>query len=241
MNTTVALVMIGIAVTGGLVLAASFVLREFSEWFLPLLLGALFTTATVWAVLQLFAGVLSLRGFKYSFGFGPSDGITWPDAVRVTTLLLTAELVTIGVWLADYLDDRGQRTAAPAWAWAHVSGVCRVIWHCALAPVMLVRDWLHHRSVRWPLRPRNRFVLAAVLGDLAGDFARGLLYPLSAARRFQWRRLVTVTRTVPVPRDEAMVVEGVGVAGEVLQTWRVGENLPAPRESAEQRRERTRV
>lgn len=88
------------------------------------------------------------------------------------------------------------------------------------------------RLFAWPRRPRHRFELAAVLGELAGDIVRLVPALCSAGRRVEWRRLVKVTRTHPVPDTaQPVVVDGEAVAGEILRTWRALDAAPAPRDS----------
>lgn len=232
MSTTLMVILGGVALAGGLVMLGGYVAREFAGALPAIVFGGLAATVVMWAVVQLMSGVFSARGLAYSFGLAEAGGLTWPTAVRVTTLALTTELLTLAAWAADYRADRGPRSPLHAWLWAHVSGPCRIAWHAVVAPVMVLRDRIYRRLLAWPARPRHRSELAAVLGELAGDIVRLVPALCSAGRRLEWRKLVKVTRTRPVPDTaEPVVIDGEAVAGEILQTWRALDAAPAPRDS----------
>ncbi len=232
MNGTIALIFLGIAVTGGLVLLVRWAAREISELAIGIVLALLAVTAIGWAAVQLLTGVFSWHGLAYSVGLAPAGDLTWPVAVRVTTLALITELIVLTAWAADYHADRGPHRPAHAWLWAHITAPSRMVWHGALAPAMVLRDLAYRRRYAWPVRPRHRFELAAILGALAGDVLRPIAALPTTARRLAWRNLITVTRThrVPVVPD-VTVVDGEAIPGEILQTWRACDNLPAPREA----------
>lgn len=229
MSTTLMAIVGGVALAGGLVLLGGYVAREFAGTLPAIVFGGLGATVVVWAVAVLMSGVFSAQGLAYSFGLADAGDLTWPAAVRVTTLALATELATLVVWAADYRADRGPRRAVHAWLWAHVSGPCRIAWHGVVAPVMVLRDRVYRRLFAWPVRPRHRFELAAVLGELVGDMARLVPGLWSARHRVQWRELVKVTRTTAVPdTTQPVVVDGEAVAGEVLHTWRALDAAPVP-------------
>src|SRR3954454_22899799 len=68
--------------------------------------GVAVVAALAYAVLRLLADVLSLRGVMYSFGFGPGDGLMWPEVTRVVTWLLAVELCAAAGMIGNYIDGR---------------------------------------------------------------------------------------------------------------------------------------
>ncbi|MGH8920172.1 MAG: hypothetical protein ACRD0H_17875 [Actinomycetes bacterium] len=233
MNTTIAIAMIIVAGVGGLFMAGAWVAREFNGLLPALVFGGLGLTAALWAACQLLAGVFSAQGLAYSFGLADAGNLTWPTAVRITTLALATELLTLAAWAADYLADRGPLSPLHAWLWAHVSGPCRIAWHAVVAPAMALRDRVYRRLFAWPVRPRHRFELAAILGELVGDIVHLVPALWSVGRRLEWRKLLKVTRTRPVPdtAKPVVVVDGESVAGEILHTWRALDAAPTPRDT----------
>ncbi len=195
MSSTITLVLLAAAAAGGLVLLGEWVAREFRAWIPTIVIAGLALIAGLWTAVQLLTGVFSVHGLAYSFGLREAGDLTWPTAVRVTTLVGLAELVTLAVWAADQYTDRGPRRRLHGWLWAHVSGPSRILWHGGLALVLVLRDRLCRRALHWPVRPRRRVELGAVLGELARDVGRGLVVPVSRARRFQWRTLPRDTTT----------------------------------------------
>jgi hypothetical protein len=194
----------------------------------------------VWLLFHLLDQVFSTAGLAYSFGLGPATNVEWPGLVRLTTWVLTAELVTLAGWAADFYTGRGPRTRAlHGWVWAHVSAPARIAWHTLIAPILWVRDRAYRRLTwrAWPVRPKHRFELAAMCGELVTDTWQGILALASSTRRLQWRQIRKVQRSTPVPAQttEGLVVDGQWEVGEVLHTWAFGDPdpVPAPREAEE--------
>jgi hypothetical protein len=234
MNTTVAIVMIVTAGVGGLVMTVGWIIRQCSGLLPVAVFGSLAALGAGWMVVELFSGVLSWHGLAYSFGLAEAGDLTWPGAVRVTTLALALELVTLGVWAADYYTNRGPNRPLHGWLWAHVSGPARVIWHGVVAPVMVLRDLAYQRSRGWPRRPAHRIELARVLGALVYDGLHSAAALGSAVRRAEWRKLRRVSRTRPVPKTtRGLVVDGEATAGAILRTWPVLDSAPATVDAGE--------
>jgi hypothetical protein len=229
---TFALIMLIVALMGGAFLAGAWALRELKS-FLPHFLVASFGgTALLWIGTILFTDVFSWEGLAYTFGYGPGTNLEWPGAVRVTTLALLAETVVLAAWAADFYVGRGPRSGGLyGWLWAHVSAPARLGWHGCLAPLMALRDRAYRRGWGWPTRPKHRFELATMCGQLVADVGYGIAACTTAARRLQWKRLLRVNRTMNLPANVTppLVVDGDFDLGEVLHTWAAGDAIPKPR------------
>jgi hypothetical protein len=112
-------------ICGAVFLLGGWVLREFKALLPFIAVGAGVLLVAVYVVGQILAGVFSPQGLAYSFGLGEPGYLVWPSAVRVTTISLTAELLTLIVWAADYRVGRGPQRPLHAWLWAHASGLLR--------------------------------------------------------------------------------------------------------------------
>jgi hypothetical protein len=184
----------------------------------------------------LFTDVFSWEGLAYTFGYSSGADLEWPGAVRVTTLVLIGEVIVLAAWAADFYVGRGPRgRALYGWLWAHISAPCRLGWHGCLAPLMALRDRAYRRGWGWPARPKHRFELATMCGQLIADIGHGLVAVTTTARRLEWKRLMRVHRTTNLPANitPPMVVDGDFDLGDVLHIWAAGDGIPDPRKKEE--------
>jgi hypothetical protein len=222
----------GVAGTAALIWLGRWVTEQLRPWLLPIVGGMAALVVASWAALRLLSGVLSLHGLAYSVGVADvvwqGHTLTWPTAVRVTTLLVAAELAAGVAWLVDRHRCQQPEGACRSWAWAHLSGPGRLVgagvWYLLIAPATVACDAWHRRGVAWPRRPERFATVAGMAADRARDVADGLAALATPARRLRWRRYVSVARVLPVDRHRAGTVIEADFTDQTatpLRTWRL--------------------
>jgi len=210
--------------------------REIKGQALMWLAGGCIAVAVLWAIGTVLMGVFSLQGLAYSLHLGPAGTLVWPTAVAITTWALIVETVAGFAWWHDYRNGRGHKRGyshAKGWAWGHISGPARMIWHLVLALPMVVRDAAYGRTFEWPKRPRHASHLVVMLTELLiTDPVYGVKVAVRAIRTGNYRRAEHIARPRTAP--DAATQEFVDVEFTVTETddgprRKSGAIVPAPR------------
>lgn len=229
---TIAITALGcIAAGAALAWLSGWVAEQLRPWLLPIVGGVAALAVAAWAAIRLLSGVLSLHGLAYSVGAADvvwhGQTLTWPTAVRITTLLAAAELAVGAAWLLDRYRDQQPEGLCRSWAWAHLSGPGRLlgagVWYLLIAPATVACDAWHRRGVAWPHRPERFATVAGMAADRVRDVSDGLAALWTPARRLRWRRYVTVARVLPAQRHRGGTVIEADFIDQAppLRTWRV--------------------